>query len=89
MRVTTGGGATANFYMFVPANPSLPTITDVYPNGKYLFQATNKLVFTVGSAAGINTIKQLCSVFLNGTNVSASLFFSGGPSFGLQVTPDC
>ncbi len=89
VRATTGGGANADFYMFVPANPNLPVISNVYPDGNYLFEPTNKLVFTVSSPAGINTNNVTLTV--NGTNVSASLVFSGGPNTwnvsytGLQV----
>jgi hypothetical protein len=68
-----------NFYIFVPANTNLPVVSGVYPNGAALFQATNKLVFTVSSPVttiGTNSI----TLTLNGTNVSSSLVFSGGPS---------
>ena len=78
IRITTGGGATANFFMLVPADPNLPVISNVYPDGNYLFEPTNKLVFTVSSAAGINTTNIMLT--LNGTNVSAGLVFSGGPN---------
>jgi hypothetical protein len=77
VRATTGGGANADFYMLVPANPNLPVIGSVYPDGNYLFEATNKLTFTVSSAAGINTAN--ITLTLNGTNVSSGLVFTGGP----------
>lgn len=79
LRATTGGGASADFYMFVQANSSLPAITGVYPDGQYLFEATNKLVFTASSAATtLNTAN--IQLTLNGINVSSALVFSGGPS---------
>lgn len=79
VRVTSGGGANANFYMLVPANTNLPSISGTYPNGAVLFQPTNKLVFTASSAVTtINT--NSITLTLNGTNVSSSLVFSGGPS---------
>jgi hypothetical protein len=79
VRLTTGGGANADFFMLVPANPNTPTITGVYPDGNYLFEATNKLVFTVSSPAGISIAN--ISVTTNGTAVAnSSLVFSGGPS---------
>jgi hypothetical protein len=78
VRATTGGGANADFYMLVPANPNLPVISNVYPDGNYLFEATNKLVFTVSSPAGIKTNN--ITLTLNGTNFSSSLVFSGGPN---------
>ena len=79
VRATTGGGANANFYMLVPANTALPTISGVYPDGQFLFEATNKLAFTVSSSTTtINTAN--IQVTLNGTNISSSLVFTGGPS---------
>jgi hypothetical protein len=79
VRATTGGGANADFYMFVPANTNLPTISNVYPDGQHLFEATNKLVFTVSSAVTTISTNNI-TLTLNGTNVSSSLVFSGGPS---------
>jgi hypothetical protein len=79
VRLTSGGGANANFYMLVPANTNLPSISGLYPNGQVLFQATNRLVFTASSAVTtINT--NSISLTLNGANVSSSLVFSGGPA---------
>jgi hypothetical protein len=78
VRTTTGGGANADFYMLVPANPNRPTISNVYPDGNFLFEPTNALSFTVSSPAGINTAN--ITLTLNGTNVSAGLAFSGGPN---------
>jgi hypothetical protein len=78
VRATTGGGANADFYMFVPANPNLPTISKVYPDGQYLFEPTNALSFTASSTAGINTAN--ITLTLNGSNVTSSLTFSGGPN---------
>ena len=79
VRATSGGGANADFYMFVPANTNLPTLSNVYPDGKYLFEPTNKMVFTVSSP--ITTIStNNIQLTLNGTNVSSQLVFSGGPS---------
>lgn len=75
VRVTSGGSANANFYMLVPANTNLPTISGVHPDGTVLFQPTNSLVFTASSAAGIST--NSISVTVNGTNVASSLVFNG------------
>ncbi len=79
LRVTSGGGANANFYMLVPANTNLPSITGIYPNGM-LFQSTNKLVFTASSATTtVNT--NSITLVLNGTNnVTTNLVFSGSAS---------
>src|ERR1017187_8346959 len=75
LRVISGGGANANFYMLVPANTNLPSITGVNPSGAVLFQPTNTLVFTASSAAGIST--NSITVTVNGINVSNLLVFSG------------
>jgi hypothetical protein len=79
VRATTGGGATADLYMLVPANPTLPVISNVKPDGSVLFQNTNTLSFTVSSpTTTINTNN--IHVTLNGVSVAPSLVFSGGPS---------
>ncbi|MDR3460233.1 MAG: hypothetical protein P4N60_22625 [Verrucomicrobiae bacterium] len=77
LRVTSGGGAQANFYMLVPANTNLPAITGIYPNK--LLQPTNKFSFTTSSTiTTINT--NSITVSLNGINVTSNLWFFGGPS---------
>lgn len=78
VRATTGGGANADFFMLVPVNPNMPAITGIYPDGEFLFEATNKLAFTVSSGTTINTAN--IQLTLNGTNASSGLVFSGGPS---------
>ena len=78
VRAVTGGGANADFYMLVPANSNLPTISNVYPDGNFLFEPTNTLIFTASSPAGINTANITLS--LNGSNVTSGLTFSGGPN---------
>ena len=76
LRVTSGGGLNANYFMFVPANTNLPTITQLYPDGNALFQSTNRLTFTASSAAGINT--NSIAVTLNGVGIALSnLTFTG------------
>jgi hypothetical protein len=79
VRTTWGSGGQANFYMLVPANTNLPSITGVYPDGLVLFEPTNKLVFTASSSVTtINT--NSIHLSLNGTDVSSNLVFSGSPS---------
>ncbi len=79
VRATWGSGGSANFYMLVPANTNLPTISNVFPDGLVLFEPTNKLVFKASSAVTtINT--NSIRLNLNGTDVSSNLVFSGGPS---------
>ncbi|HEX7652604.1 MAG TPA: hypothetical protein VF607_03795, partial [Verrucomicrobiae bacterium] len=79
LRLTTGGGANADFLMLVPANTNVPAITGVYPDGQYLFEATNKLVFTASSGSTTITTNNIV-VTLNGTNISSALTFNGGPA---------
>lgn len=79
VRVTTGGGANANFYILVPANTNLPIISAVYPDGRVLFQSTNKLVFTVSSASTTISTNSV-QLTLNGVNVSSNMVFSGSAS---------
>jgi len=77
LRVTSGGGAQANFYMLVPANTNLPSISGIYPNK--LLQPTNKFSFTTSSTiTTINT--NSITLSLNGSNVTSALVFAGGPS---------
>ena len=67
VRATTGGGANANFYMLAPANSNLPIISNVNPNGAYLFQypSGGNLTFTVSST--VTTIHQAnVTVTVNG-----------------------
>jgi hypothetical protein len=71
----TSGGVNANFLMAVPQRTDLPIITSLYPDGTSLFQATNKLVFTVSSPSGINTAN--IHLVINGVDVSAGLTFTG------------
>ena len=52
VRVTTGGGANANFYMLVPANTNLPVISAVYPNGQVLFQSTFQFAISSRGSSG-------------------------------------
>ncbi|MEI9866084.1 MAG: lamin tail domain-containing protein [Limisphaerales bacterium] len=76
LRVTSvNGNYNANFYLLMPADLSLPVITNIYPNGSSFFQYTNRLSFTVSATAGIST--NSVTVILDGLNVSNSLSFSG------------
>lgn len=79
LRVTAGSGGNLNFFMVVSADTELPTITDVYPDGRVLLQGTNALTFTVSSAS--HSIAQSnVVVTLNGMDVSSGLSFSGSGS---------
>lgn len=69
---TTGADANINFFMLLPAETSLPTITQVTPSG--WMQSTNQLRFVASSTAGIATSNIV--VRLNGVTVS-NLGFTG------------
>jgi Carbohydrate binding module (family 6) len=75
LRYTSGGGYNANFFMFVPADTTLPTVANLYPNGLVQFQNTNTLAFTASSSLGIPT--STIQVTLNGVDVSTNLVFTG------------
>jgi hypothetical protein len=83
LRATAGSGNNVNFYMLAAANTNLPTISNVYPDGQKLFEATNRFVFTVSSPAGINANSiQLTLGATNvatqfGSNVTAQLVITG------------
>ncbi len=84
LRVNTDNGSyNANFYLLMPADTSLPTITGLSPNGSTFFQFTNTLSFTASSTIGINASN--ISVTLDGINVSSTLTLSGSP-FSWNVT---
>ncbi len=72
---TTAAGVNLNFFMFMPAKTNLPSITQVYPDGKTFFQNTNKLVFKASGPYAINTGN--IQLTLNGVDVSSNLVFTG------------
>jgi hypothetical protein len=75
LQYMSGGGYNANFFMFVPEDTTLPTVTGLYPDGLVQFEGTNKLAFTASSSLGIPT--NGVSLTLNGVNVSSQLVFTG------------
>jgi hypothetical protein len=85
LRATSSGGLNANFVMLIPANTNQPIIANVYPNGAAFFQGTNKLAFTVTTAAGATISSNGITVILDGT-VLSGLQFSGSPSTSWNVT---
>lgn len=85
LRATAVGGNNANFYAFFPVDPSIPTITEVYPNGAEIQQGTNKLSFKVASSAGIE--QSHVQVKIDGQTVSG-LVFQGSPTAWAVSYPD-
>ena len=76
LRVTTDNGSyNANCYLLMPADLSLPVITNVFPNGSSFFQFTNQFSFLAESTAGLATGN--ITVILDGINVSNLLNFAG------------
>jgi regulation of enolase protein 1 (concanavalin A-like superfamily) len=76
LRVTTlNGGYNANCYLLIPADVSVPVITNLYPNGTNFFQYTNQLSFVAASSAGISPGSIV--VVLDGINVSNLLSVTG------------
>src|SRR5579862_9266867 len=60
-----------------------PTVTNVFPNGAYQFQATNALNFTVNSTAGVTNL----SVALTVTTLTGTAYLQNlSPVNGLTVT---
>ncbi len=84
LRVTTDNGSyNANFYLLMPADVTVPVITNLYPDGSVFFQYTNQLSFLAESSAGIETSNVV--VTLDGVNAASLLSFSGSPT-NWQVT---
>ena len=72
LRTTSSGGVNANFYGLFPANTNLPNISNIYPNGTNMFQATNRLTFTVTSSAGVSQSSVI--VTLDGVQLTGLTF---------------
>ncbi|MGA2245704.1 MAG: lamin tail domain-containing protein, partial [Verrucomicrobiota bacterium] len=86
LRVTTDNGSyNANFYLLMPANVTVPVITNLYPGGSAFFQYTNQLSFVAESSAGIAMNNVV--VTLDGVNVASLLNFSGSPTNWLVTCP--
>jgi hypothetical protein len=95
-RITvTGGGYNNSFYALVLADPTIPTISGLTPNGAYQFQGSSTLSFTTASPAGISSSSGI-SVLLTGTNLLGQTFTTNltaangltitGPSTSLHVS---
>ncbi|MDB6016283.1 MAG: hypothetical protein JWR19_772 [Pedosphaera sp.] len=68
------GGYNANFYLLMPTNigilpVSTVSITNVYPDGTYQFQATNLFSFNASSPVSINPASDV-TVILSATNLA-------------------
>ena len=94
LRVTWDStGFNVNYYMFIPADTSLPVINNLYPNGVDQLQYTNTMSFNAESSAGINP--STISVQITATNLVGQTFETNitstngltisGPSTNLSI----
>jgi len=77
LQMTSGGNLLPTFFMLVPAQPDLPFMTRLYPDGKHPFEPTNALSFTVTTGAGATFTSNSFQVILDGNNVSSNLIITG------------
>jgi len=80
--VGTGSAWFDNAYLTAPIDP--PVIANLYPDGTRLLQNTNKLAFSVSSAAPINGSG--ITVTVNGVDVSGSLVITGSGTTNVTVS---
>jgi hypothetical protein len=81
-----------NFFMLVPLNTNeaatTVSISDIYPDGAFQFQTTDKLAFTASSTTGGINPSEI-SVQLTGTNLNGQGFVTNlTTANGLAVTGD-
>ena len=74
LRFNNGGNINLSYFMLAPADNSLPTITQLYPDGSSWYQYTNKVSFLASSSDGI--AQGGITVTLDGT-LASGLGFSG------------
>jgi hypothetical protein len=84
LRFNNGGNINLSYFMLVPADNSLPTITHLYPDGSSWYQYTNKLSFLASSSDGI--AQSGITVTLDGTPISG-LVFSGSSTAWTVTCP--
>jgi hypothetical protein len=82
LRVHMPNSGNVEFFMLVPKDTTLPTVTGLYPNGITFFQQTNRLTFTASSSSGIATTNIGVWVSTNigganGTSARSLLSFTG------------
>jgi hypothetical protein len=77
LQMTSGGNLLPTFYMLVPAQPDLPFMSRLYPDGKHPFEPTNALSFTVTTGSGATFTASSIQLILDGNNVSTNLLISG------------
>ena len=87
LRATTHGGADLNFFMLVPAVLDLPVISNVSPDGTFLFQPGNTFTFTASSPSAtiptngvtlsINGVDVTSQLVITGTSLSKSVSYVG------------
>jgi len=75
LRAIAPSSGNMNFFMLMPYDTTLPTVTGLYPDGLAFFEQTNRLSFTASSSLGIPQNKIV--VIVNGVNVASDLTFTG------------
>lgn len=86
LRVTSGGNLLPGFFMLVPAQVDLPTLSNVYPTGTHPFEYTNALSFTV-TTVGATFPANGITVNLDGNDISSNLVVTGSTSVKNVVYP--
>jgi hypothetical protein len=86
LRVTSGGNLLPNFFMLVPAQVDLPTLSGMYPTGTHPFEYTNSLAFTVASFGGTFPAGSI-KVNLDGNDISTNLVLTGPASTQTVIYP--
>ncbi|HEX3797772.1 MAG TPA: hypothetical protein VH413_03655 [Verrucomicrobiae bacterium] len=72
LKSTVVGNPNIGFYMLVPVAPIItPALQNVYPDGSTLFQATNKLSYTVSPANGAALTAGGVDLVVNGADVTS------------------
>ena len=71
------GGENMNFFMLVPAQVGLPTLSDISPTNNSVMATNKSFSFTVTAPSGSTINNSGIHLSLNGADVSSSLSFSG------------
>jgi hypothetical protein len=81
-----GAALLPNFFMLVAAEPDLPVLSNLYPDGTHPFEPTNTLSFTA-TTVGATFPAGGITVNLDGYNVTPALEITGSSSVANVVYP--
>jgi len=73
----TSGGDNMNFFMLVPAQPTLPLLSNISPTNTAVLAQTSTFGFTVTAPSGSTINNSGIKLNLNGADVSSGLVISG------------